>query len=63
MLMLNKNPNIPADSMYYVMSAVKKALNLSQDDTGNIRRCVKTKGTAYGFKWSYDNEFPKKFQA
>ena len=46
--------------LYDCMSAVKKALNLSQYDTGNIRSCVKTKRTAYGFKWSYGNEFPKK---
>ena len=47
---------------YDCMSAVKKALNLSQDDTGNIRRCVKTKGTAYGFRWSYNNQSPGNFK-
>jgi hypothetical protein len=44
------------------MTAVKKALNLSQNDTANIRRCVKTKGSAYGFRWSYDDQSPGNFQ-
>jgi hypothetical protein len=44
------------------MHAVKKTLNISQDDTANIRRCVKTKGTAYGFRWSYDNKSPGNFK-
>jgi hypothetical protein len=47
---------------YKSMKDVATELNLSSKALANIRKCVQTRNSSYGFRWSYDNMSPGSFK-